>query len=103
VATLNRTPKAYALAVFGAERVLRWLPAGTHDWRKFVKPDEMRSWMAGEPATVEGPFGVSYNPLAGRWARSADADVNYMMTVVRTPAATGAVADRSEQGLEATA
>jgi 2-polyprenyl-6-hydroxyphenyl methylase/3-demethylubiquinone-9 3-methyltransferase len=102
VATLNRTAKAFALAVVGAERVLRWLPAGTHDWRKFVKPEEMRAWMASEPVTVAGPFGVGYNPLAGRWARSADAGVNYMMTVTRAPEATGAGEDRWQQGLETT-
>jgi 2-polyprenyl-6-hydroxyphenyl methylase/3-demethylubiquinone-9 3-methyltransferase len=99
VATLNRTAKAFALAVVGAERVLRWLPAGTHDWRKFVKPDEMRTWLASEPVGVTGPYGVSYNPLAGRWARSGDADVNYMMTVVRRRE-TSEAPDRSEAGLE---
>lgn len=83
VATLNRTAKAFALAVVGAERVLRWLPAGTHDWRKFLKPEEIRAHLAGEDVYVQGPFGVSYNPLSGQWARSADAAVNYMMTVKR--------------------
>jgi 2-polyprenyl-6-hydroxyphenyl methylase/3-demethylubiquinone-9 3-methyltransferase len=83
VATLNRTVKALGLAVVGAEYVLGWLPRGTHDWRKFVKPEEVRGWLAGEPVEVEGPFGVAYNPLTGRWSRSADTDVNYMMTVAR--------------------
>jgi 2-polyprenyl-6-hydroxyphenyl methylase/3-demethylubiquinone-9 3-methyltransferase len=83
VATLNRTAKAFALAILGAERVLRWLPAGTHDWRKFLKPGEIRAHLEGEDVAVQGPFGVGYNPLADRWARSADADVNYMMTVKR--------------------
>jgi 2-polyprenyl-6-hydroxyphenyl methylase/3-demethylubiquinone-9 3-methyltransferase len=83
LATLNRTAKAMALAVIGAEHVLRWLPVGTHDWRKFVKPDEVRTWLDGEHVAVEGPFGVSFNPLTGRWAQSGDADVNYMMTVAR--------------------
>jgi 2-polyprenyl-6-hydroxyphenyl methylase/3-demethylubiquinone-9 3-methyltransferase len=83
LATLNRTAKAMALAVIGAEHVLRWLPVGTHDWKKFVKPDEVRAWLDGEHVQVEGPFGVSFNPLTGRWAESGDADVNYMMTVAR--------------------
>jgi 2-polyprenyl-6-hydroxyphenyl methylase/3-demethylubiquinone-9 3-methyltransferase len=83
VATLNRTLKALALAKIGAEYVLRWLPAGTHDWSKFLRPDELRSFLASEPVEVDGPFGVAFNPLTGRWTRSADADVNYMMTVVR--------------------
>ena len=83
VATLNRTAKAMALAVIGAEHVLRWLPVGTHDWNKFIKPDEIRGWLEGEPVEVEGPFGVSFSPLAGRWSESGDTDVNYMMTVAR--------------------
>jgi 2-polyprenyl-6-hydroxyphenyl methylase/3-demethylubiquinone-9 3-methyltransferase len=83
LATLNRTAKAMALAVIGAEHVLRWLPVGTHDWSKFVKPDEVRAWLADEHVEVEGPFGVSFNPLTGRWAESGDADVNYIMTVAR--------------------
>jgi 2-polyprenyl-6-hydroxyphenyl methylase/3-demethylubiquinone-9 3-methyltransferase len=84
VATLNRTAKAMALAVVGAEHVLRWLPVGTHDWRKFVRPEELRSWLQGEAVAVEGPFGVSFNPLTGRWSPSADSAVNYMMTVTRS-------------------
>ncbi|HET6970202.1 MAG TPA: bifunctional 2-polyprenyl-6-hydroxyphenol methylase/3-demethylubiquinol 3-O-methyltransferase UbiG, partial [Phenylobacterium sp.] len=54
VATLNRTLKAFALAKVGADYVLRWLPAGTHDWRKFLKPDEVRDFLADEPVTVDG-------------------------------------------------
>ncbi len=83
VATLNRTVKALALAVVGAEHVLRWLPVGTHDWRKFVRPEELRTWLDGEHVEVEGPFGVSFSPLTGRWSQSGDTDVNYMMTVTR--------------------
>jgi 2-polyprenyl-6-hydroxyphenyl methylase/3-demethylubiquinone-9 3-methyltransferase len=86
VATLNRTPKALALAVVGAEYVLRWLPRGTHDWRKFIKPDEVRGFLRDEPVSVAGPFGVSYAPLTGRWSASPDTDVNYMMTVDKTAA-----------------
>ncbi|HEX8569714.1 MAG TPA: bifunctional 2-polyprenyl-6-hydroxyphenol methylase/3-demethylubiquinol 3-O-methyltransferase UbiG [Caulobacteraceae bacterium] len=85
VATLNRTAKAFALAVVGAEYVLRWLPRGTHDWNKFLTPEEIRAFLSSEPVAVEGPFGVAYNPLADRWSRSADAGVNYMMTVLRLP------------------
>ncbi len=81
VATLNRTPKAMALAVVGAEYVLRWLPRGTHDWRKFLKPHEILEFLAGEPVSIAGPFGVSYDLFTGRWAPSSDTDVNYMMTV----------------------
>ena len=83
VATLNRTLKALALAKVGAEYVLRWVPAGTHDWNKFLKPEEIRGFLAGTAFNVLGPFGVTYNPLTGRWSQSGDADVNYMMTVTR--------------------
>jgi 2-polyprenyl-6-hydroxyphenyl methylase/3-demethylubiquinone-9 3-methyltransferase len=83
VATLNRTLKAFALAKLGAEYVLRWLPIGTHDWTRFLRPDELRAFLAEEPFEVAGPFGVSFSPLTGRWSASTDSDVNYMMTVSR--------------------
>ena len=83
VATLNRTLKAFALAKVGAEYVLRWLPAGTHDWTKFLKPDELRGFLKDTNLQVQGPFGVAYDPMNGRWCRSSDCDINYMMTVTR--------------------
>ena len=86
VATLNRTLKAFALAKVGAEYVLRWLPVGTHDWNRFLKPQEITGFLAGEPVRVDGPFGVVFEPLSGRWRQSHDADVNYMMTVARDAA-----------------
>ena len=86
LATLNRTLKALALAKIGAEYVLRWVPAGTHDWRRFLRPDEVRGFLASEPYEVEGPFGISFDPLSGRWSASADAGVNYLMTVAAPPA-----------------
>jgi len=86
VATLNRTLKAMALAKVGAEYVLRWLPIGTHDWSKFLKPDEIRDFLSSQPVVVDGPYGVVFNPLTGRWTESTDTDVNYMMTVVRDAA-----------------
>ncbi len=81
VATLNRTLKAFALAKIGAEYILRWLPAGTHDWNKFLKPEELRGFLEGQPLTVDGPYGVVFDPVTGRWSQSHDADINYMMTV----------------------
>jgi len=83
VATLNRTLKALALGKVAAEYVLRWVPAGTHDWRQFLKPDEVRAMLAPEPLTVLGPYGLSYDPLSDRWSESADADINYMMIGLR--------------------
>jgi 2-polyprenyl-6-hydroxyphenyl methylase/3-demethylubiquinone-9 3-methyltransferase len=86
VATLNRTLKAFALAKLGAEYVLRWLPAGTHDWSQFLKPEELRGFLADTPVQVDGPFGVVFDPLTGRWSPSHDVGVNYMMTVARDAA-----------------
>lgn len=83
VATLNRTLKSLALAKIGAEYILRWIPAGTHDWRQFLKPDEIRLMLSAAPVSVQGPYGVAYNPLSDRWSETDDADVNYMMVVTR--------------------
>lgn len=83
VATLNRTLKAFALAKIGAEYLLRWLPPETHDWNRFVTPGEVRAHLADAPVAVQGPFGVTYSPLSGRWRLSADADVNYLMVATR--------------------
>lgn len=83
LATLNRTAKAYALAVFGAEYVLRWLPKGTHDWNKFLSPQELTGMLAKAGLTLSGQTGVSYNPLLDRWRLSRDLDVNYMLTATK--------------------
>ena len=82
-ATLNRTLRALLLGKIAAEYVLRWVPAGTHDWSKFLKPEEIRTMLADEPLTVEGPFGVAYDPLADRWSAGDDAAINYMMVAYR--------------------
>ncbi len=79
VATLNRTFKSFGLAIIGAEYVLGWLPKGTHQWEKFIKPDEMRSWLADNGTPVKAESGVTYHPLAKEWRRSKDMDVNYML------------------------
>jgi len=78
VATLSRTPKSFALAIVGAEYVMRWLPRGTHDWRKFVKPSELGRHLRGNGLTIEDLTGVAYNPLNDKWTTSRDLDVNYM-------------------------
>ncbi|MBO21873.1 MAG: bifunctional 3-demethylubiquinol 3-O-methyltransferase/2-polyprenyl-6-hydroxyphenol methylase [Rhodospirillaceae bacterium] len=78
-ATLNRTPKAFALAIVGAEYVMRWLPRGTHDWRKFVKPSELVSGLEAGGIEMIELTGVVFNPLTGSWSRNrSDIDVNYM-------------------------
>jgi 2-polyprenyl-6-hydroxyphenyl methylase/3-demethylubiquinone-9 3-methyltransferase len=81
LATLNRTPRSLMFAKIGAEYILHWLPPGTHDWRKFLKPTEIRSFLSDEPYQVEGPFGVSFNPLTQKWSLSGDSGMNFMMTI----------------------
>ncbi|HMK69583.1 MAG TPA: bifunctional 2-polyprenyl-6-hydroxyphenol methylase/3-demethylubiquinol 3-O-methyltransferase UbiG [Xanthobacteraceae bacterium] len=79
VATLNRTVKSFALAIVGAEYILRWLPRGTHQWDKFVTPNELEIAIEQGGAHLIDETGVIYNLLADRWQLSADMDVNYMV------------------------
>jgi len=79
VATINRTPKAWALAIVGAEYVLRWLPRGTHEFDKLVKPREVEDALTMAGLVTDSPTGVSYNPLTDRWSISSDTQVNYMV------------------------
>ena len=81
--TINRTPKAYLLAILGAEYVLRWLPRGTHSYEKFVKPAELRTALAEAGLTPAAESGVVYDPLRDRWKTSGDLDVNYMLAATR--------------------
>jgi len=82
-ATINRTLKSFALAIVGAEYVLRWLPRGTHQWDKFVTPVELEDAIEQSGLQVTGERGVIYNPLADRWQLSSDMDVNYMLAAQR--------------------
>jgi 2-polyprenyl-6-hydroxyphenyl methylase/3-demethylubiquinone-9 3-methyltransferase len=79
LATLNRTLKAYALAIVGAEYILRWLPVGTHQWERFVTPDELARVAEMAGLLVTDKAGVSYNLPTGEWQLSDDLDVNYML------------------------
>jgi 2-polyprenyl-6-hydroxyphenyl methylase/3-demethylubiquinone-9 3-methyltransferase len=83
-ATLNRTLKSFALAIVGAEYVLRWLPRGTHSWDKFVTPNELEIAFEQNGLRVTDEEGVIYNLLADRWQLSSDMDVNYMMVAEKT-------------------
>jgi 2-polyprenyl-6-hydroxyphenyl methylase/3-demethylubiquinone-9 3-methyltransferase len=78
LATLNRTLKAFALAIVGAEYVLRWLPRGTHDWEKFITPKELDDMAAKAGLEVYSSTGVSFNPLTDKWRQTGDMSVNYM-------------------------
>jgi 2-polyprenyl-6-hydroxyphenyl methylase/3-demethylubiquinone-9 3-methyltransferase len=77
--TINRTLKSFALAIVGAEYVLRWLPVGTHRWDKLVTPEELEAALAAAGLSVTGEAGVVYHLPSGEWRRSDDMDVNYMM------------------------
>jgi 2-polyprenyl-6-hydroxyphenyl methylase / 3-demethylubiquinone-9 3-methyltransferase len=85
-ATLNRTLKSFALAIVGAEYVLRWLPRGTHQWEKFVTPDELEAALERHGLAVVDETGVIYDLLADRWRLSTDMDVNYMVVAERASA-----------------
>ena len=78
LATINRTLRSFALAIVGAEYVLRWLPRGTHDWEKFVTPEELRSSVAGAGLTGFRTRGMVFNPLEREWSLSRDTAVNYL-------------------------
>jgi 2-polyprenyl-6-hydroxyphenyl methylase/3-demethylubiquinone-9 3-methyltransferase len=82
--TINRTTKARALAITAAERILRWVPHGTHDYDKLVKPDELAAALL--PLEADAPVGLSFNPLSGAWNISDDVSMNYFLTV-KKPAA----------------
>jgi 2-polyprenyl-6-hydroxyphenyl methylase/3-demethylubiquinone-9 3-methyltransferase len=79
VATINRTMKSFALLIVGAEYILRWIPRGTHQWDKFITPDELEIALTRSGLSVIGQTGVIYNLLADRFQLSTDMDANYMV------------------------
>jgi 2-polyprenyl-6-hydroxyphenyl methylase/3-demethylubiquinone-9 3-methyltransferase len=79
VATLNRTMKSFLLAIVGAEYLLRWIPRGTHQWEKFITPNELEIAIERHGMRVQEKTGVIYNPFADRFALASDLDVNYMV------------------------
>ncbi len=82
--TLNRNPKSYMMAVFGAERVMRWLPVGTHDWAKFITPDELYGLIRNAALDPVDRKGMVFNPLGWNWSLSArDLSVNYVTASVK--------------------
>ena len=82
--TLNRTPKSYALAIVGAEKILRWLPQGTHDWRKFLTPEELYGLIRAAGLEPVDRKGMVMNPLSQSWHLSAtDLSINYVTTSLR--------------------
>jgi len=84
LSTLNRTPKSWLFAIAAAEYVLRWLPRGTHDWRRFLRPSELAAGLRKQGMELEDLTGVAYNPLDDSWRLAPrDLDVNYMMTALK--------------------
>ncbi len=83
IATINRTFKANALAIIAAERILRWLPKGTHSYDKLVRPDELERPLSASGMEIIHRTGVFYNVLQDRWNLSRDMDVNYMLLAKR--------------------
>jgi 2-polyprenyl-6-hydroxyphenyl methylase/3-demethylubiquinone-9 3-methyltransferase len=81
--TLNRTLKSFALAIVGAEYVLRWLPRGTHDWRRFLHPSELAEGLRRHGLGIGDVSGIVYNPLSDSWRRARDVGVNYMMVATK--------------------
>ncbi len=80
MSTLNRTPKCFGLAIVGAEYLLRWVPRGTHDWRKFVRPSELAGGLRRRRIEIDEVRGMVFNPLTGDWSLSdRDLDVNYLL------------------------
>ncbi len=79
LATLNRTPKSFAFGIVGAEYIMRWLPRGTHDWKKFVRPSELARGLRRNRVSVDDISGLTFNPLSGEWKISNDVSVNYVL------------------------
>lgn len=83
--TINRNPKAYLMAVLGAEYLLRLLPAGTHDYSKFIKPSELAGWCRDASLVVEELTGLHYHPLSRDFSLGPNVDVNYLVHCLRPP------------------
>ena len=78
-ATINRTFASYIKAIIGAEYILRWLPIGTHDWNKFIKPEEMQKKLADKKFLTNNIKGLEFNPIFNKWKKSEDLSVNYII------------------------
>ena len=83
VATLNKTLKSYIFAIIGAEYILRWLPIGTHEWEKFLKPDDLINILKKNNLNLERIDGMKFNPLINQWNISPDKSVNYISKFIK--------------------
>ena len=82
-ATLNRSFISYVKAIIGAEYILRWLPIGTHDWNKFLKPEELENFLSHEKFSTVDIKGLKFNPFFNKWKKSNDLSVNYIITSLK--------------------
>ena len=82
-ATLNRSFISYVKAIIGAEYILRWLPIGTHDWDKFLKPEELENFLSQEKFSSVDIKGLNFNPFFNKWKKSNDLSVNYIITSLK--------------------
>ena len=83
IATLNKTLKSYLFAIIGAEYILRWLPIGTHDWNKFIKPEELERFLSQEKFSTNDIKGLKFNPFTKKWSKSSDLSVNYIINSIK--------------------
>ena len=84
VATLNKTLKSYIFAIVGAEYILRWLPIGTHEWEKFLKPEELISILKNNNLSLDKIDGMQFNILTDKWKVSSDKSVNYIAKFIKS-------------------
>ena len=82
-ATINRTFTSYIKAIIGAEYILRWLPIGTHDWNKFIKPEELQKKLDNKKFTTNNIKGLQFNPIFNKWSQSDNLSVNYIICSVK--------------------
>ncbi len=82
-ATLNRSFTSYIKAIIGAEYILRWLPIGTHDWNKFLKPEELEGYLSQEKFSTLDVKGLKFNPFSNKWKKSDDLSVNYIISSLK--------------------
>ena len=82
-ATLNRSFISYIKAIIGAEYILRWLPIGTHDWNKFIKPEELEKFLSDEKFTTLDVKGLKFNPFLKKWKQTNDLSVNYIISSLK--------------------
>jgi 2-polyprenyl-6-hydroxyphenyl methylase/3-demethylubiquinone-9 3-methyltransferase len=83
VATLNKTLKSYIFAIVGAEYILRWLPIGTHEWEKFIKPDDLQNILKKNSLELNRLDGMKFNILTDKWRISSDKSINYIAKFIK--------------------